>query len=76
MLELTRRLYNPDKSKKEQRDKIVIILPDGQEMEIYLSKIQGYQATLSFNFPSNVGVWRAEKWVEIKSEKNNADLLK
>lgn len=74
MLELTRRLYKHGAEESAQRDRIVIITPTGEKVTMFLSEIKSQtQATISFEFPSTVQVWRGELWDKMRKEKKDAN---
>jgi len=64
MLHITRHL--PKNGFDEPKDKIVVILPDGKEMLVQLTKIKGLQVTISFDFEYPTKVYRSELWDKIR----------
>lgn len=54
---------------------IVIILPDGTEVRLYLLKTSRNKATIGFGKFQNVGIYRAELWEKIKNSENALDAL-
>ncbi len=69
-LNIERTLYQHGKPEK---DRLVIVLPDGQLVDIYLTEIKlRNKAMLSITFPKGIGVYRGELWEKMRKEKKNA----
>ncbi len=64
MLHITRSL--PKNGLDEPKDKIVVILPDGKQMLIYLTEVKGRMAKISFEFEYPTKVYRSELWDKIR----------
>lgn len=62
MLVLTRR----------KEEKVLFFLPDGSSIELVLIGIRGDQVRLGFDAPPNVGILRAELWVQKDLAKQSA----
>ncbi len=58
---------------KPEKDRLVIVLPDGQLVDIYLTEIKSRnKAMLSVEFPRGIGVYRGELWDRMRAEKKDA----
>jgi len=52
----------------EMQDKVVIIMPNGEEINVYLTRIGKDKAGMGFEFDPKYRVFRAELWEKIKNE--------
>lgn len=50
---------------------VIVELPSGQTIEIFIEKTQGKQVTVTFNNEKNIRIWRGELWDKMQKDKLN-----